>query len=157
MQQWRWGYWGQAIAIAISFVFLSMLYYPPKHPRGIPWGRAIRHLDYIGIVLFTVSATLILSGIVYVQYLPASDPRVYALLVVGFVCLIAFGLWETFAHLEEAITPNHIFTHNKGRTMTAPFIVGMTVTMFYYGTNIVYQTVTVPSNLYTLTENDCLT
>ena len=121
-----------------------MFYYPPKHPRGIPWGRAIRNLDYVGIVLFTTSAALILSGIVYVQYLPASDPRVYALLVVGFVCLIAFGLWETFAKPDEAITPNHIFTNNKGRTMTAPFIVGMTVTMFYFGTNIIYQTVPNP-------------
>lgn len=121
-----------------------MFYFPPKHPRGIPWGRAIRHLDYIGIGLFTVSAALILSGIVYVQYLPSSDPRVYALLFVGFVCLVAFGLWETFARPEQAITPNHIFTNNKGRTMTAPFIVGMTVTMFYFGTNIIYQTVTTP-------------
>ena len=81
---------------------------------------------------------MILSGIVYVQLLPSNDPRVIGLLVAGFAGLIFFGLWETFALLKEPLTPTRLFTKNKGRAMTAPFIVGFVVTMFYYGTNIIW-------------------
>lgn len=103
------------ITIAITFAILTVLYYPPKHPRGIPWDQALRHLDYVGIVSFTLAAALILSGIVYVQLLPASDPTVISLLVTGFGCLIFFSLWETFAPLKEPLTPTRLFTKNKGR------------------------------------------
>lgn len=81
---------------------------------------------------------MILSGIVYVQLLPSNDPRVIGLLVAGFAGLIFFGLWETFATLKEPLTPTRLFTKNKGRALTAPFIVGFVVTMFYFGTNIIW-------------------
>lgn len=68
-------------------------------------------------------------GIVYVQLLPSNDPTVVGLLVAGFGMLIVFGLWETFAPLQEPLTPTRLFTNNKGRTLTAPFIVGGVVTM----------------------------
>lgn len=98
---------------------------------------------------------MILSGIVYVQLVPSNDPKVIGLLVAGFACLIFFGLWETFAPLEEPLTPPRLFTKNKGRSMTAPFIVGFIVTMFYFGTNIIwgemvslyFTTPTTPNNV----------
>lgn len=126
------------ITVAICFVILALFYYPPRHPRGIPWGQAVRNLDWVGIASFTISAAMILSGIVYVQLVPSNDPRVIGLLVAGFACLVFFGLWETFAPLKEPLTPTRLFTRNKGRTMTAPFIVGFVVTMFYFGTNILW-------------------
>ncbi|EXJ89763.1 hypothetical protein A1O3_02830 [Capronia epimyces CBS 606.96] len=135
---WRWGYWAMVITMVIVFAILFLYYYPPKHPRGIPWDQALRNLDYVGIVSFTVSAAMILSGIVYVQLVPSNDPRVIGLLVAGFACLIFFGVWETFVPLAEPLTPTRLFTKNKGRAMTAPFIVGFVVTMFYYGTNIIW-------------------
>lgn len=128
------------ISIFISFVVLALFYHPPKHPRGIPWGEAIKHLDYVGIVSFTAAAAMILSGIVYVQLVPASSGIVVGLLVAGFVCLVFFGLWETFAKLKEPIAPTRLFTAHKGRALTAPFVVGFVVTMFYYGTNITWPT-----------------
>lgn len=127
---WRWGYWAVVILIVISFVILASFYHPPKHPRGIPWGQAVKHLDYVGIVTFTAAAAMILSGIVYVQYLPSNDPKVIGLLVAGFICLVFFILWETFMPLQEPLTPRRMFTHHKGRALTAPFIVGFVVTMF---------------------------
>lgn len=128
------------IAIAITFVILVFFYHPPKHPRGIPWDVAVRRLDYVGIVSFTAAAAMILSGIVYVQLVPANDPRVIGLLVAGFACLVFFGLWETFAPIKEPLAPTRLFTANKGRALTAPFVVGFVVTMFYYGTNITWPT-----------------
>ena len=83
---------------------------------------------------------MILSGIIYVQYTPSHDPKVNGLLVAGFASLVFFGLWETFAHLKQPLTPTRLFTANKGRSLTAPFVVGFVVTMFYYGTNITWPT-----------------
>lgn len=61
-------------------------------------------------------------------------------LVVGFATLIAFALWETFADLKQPLTPTRIFTKDYGREFTFPFIAGLVVTMFYFGTNIWWGT-----------------
>lgn len=153
---WRWGYWGVTIAQGLSMAVLVfcrledsrhrvctnriLVYFPPKHPRGIPWDQAIKHLDYVGMFLFTGAATMVLCGIVYVQLVPSDSPIVIGLLVAGFVCLIAFALWETFAKLKEPLAPTRLFTANKGRSLTAPFICGFVVTMFYYANNITWPT-----------------
>lgn len=79
-------------------------------------------------------------GIVYTTTLPSSHPRVIGTLVSGFACLVAFGLWETFAPLKQPLTPPRIFLRDRGRELTAPFIVGFVVTMFYYCLNVVYPT-----------------
>ena len=83
---------------------------------------------------------MILSGIVYVQLLPSNSPTVVGLLVAGFVCLIFFGIWETVMDLQEPLAPTRLFTAHKGRALTAPFVVGFVVTMFYYGVNITWPT-----------------
>ncbi|OAL33233.1 hypothetical protein AYO20_07550 [Fonsecaea nubica] len=140
---WRWGYWGIAISIAISFIVLALLYFPPRHPRGVAWHVALKQLDYVGMLTFTGATTLILTGIVYVQVRPSNDPLVIGLLVSGFALMLMFGAWETFAPLKQPLAPTRLFTHNRGRTLTAPFIVGFVVTMFYYGTNIVWPTMVV--------------
>lgn len=137
---WRWGYWGLTIAQGISLVILAFFYFPPKHPRGVAWHDAIKHLDYVGMITFTGAAAMILSGIVYVQLLGSHDPKTIGLLVAGFASLIIFALWETFASLRNPLTPTRLFTANKGRALTAPFIVGFVVTMFYYGNNITVPT-----------------
>lgn len=92
------------------------------------------------MVSFTAAAAAILCGIVYVQLLPSNSPTVIALLVVGFACLVFFGLWETFADPKEPLAPTRLFTANKGRTLTAPFVCGFVVTMFYYANNITWPT-----------------
>lgn len=73
---WRWLLYGPAILTCVSFGLLTWLYFPPKHPRGLPWAQAVRELDYIGAILFTVATTLILAGIVYSSIIPASSPKV---------------------------------------------------------------------------------
>ncbi|KAF1980676.1 MFS general substrate transporter [Aulographum hederae CBS 113979] len=137
---WRWLFYAPAIGAALSVVALYFLYYPPAHPRGLGFKRALKELDYGGAMLFILSATLILVGIVYTIILPSNSPTVIGLLVSGFATLIAFGLYEHFAPLKQPLTPTHIFTADYGREFTFPFIVGFVVTMFYYMTNIVYPT-----------------
>lgn len=96
-------------------------------------------MDYAGAILFIAAATLILIGIVYTTTLPSDDPKVIGTLVAGFIALLAFALWETFAPLKQPLTPTHVFTRDKGRELTAPFIVGFVVTMFYYAVNIICE------------------
>ncbi|KAK0260782.1 hypothetical protein LTS09_004557 [Friedmanniomyces endolithicus] len=137
---WRWGYWGMTFAQGLSLVVLAVFYFPPKHPRGIPWHEALKHLDYVGIVTSTAAVAMVLSGIVYALLLPPSSPIVIGLLVAGFACLLFFGVWETLAPLKNPLAPTRLFTAHKGRALTAPFIVGFVVTMFYYATNITWPT-----------------
>ena len=141
---WRWLFHAPSIGAGISIVALYALYYPPKHPRGLGFKRALKELDYIGGVLFILSATLILTGIVYTELIPSSSPKVIGLLVGGFATLILFILFENIGQrkgfIKQPLTPTHVFTKDKGREFTFPFIVGFVVTMFYYMTNIVYPT-----------------
>jgi hypothetical protein len=91
------------------------------------------------MVSFTAAAAMFLSGIVYVEVLPSNPPIVIALLVVGFAALV-FALWETLAKLKEPLAPTRLFVANKGRRVTAPFICGFVVTMFYYANNTTWPT-----------------
>lgn len=50
--------------------------------------------------------------------MPASDVKVIAPMVVGFVLLIFFGLWETFSKTRFPLCPPHIFRSHKGREFT---------------------------------------
>ena len=104
---WRWLFYAPAICCFISFFLLYFLYYPPKHPRGLDFHTALKELDYVGGILFILSATLILVGIVYTVILKSSDPKVIGLLVSGFAALIGFVLYEHFADIKQPLTPTH--------------------------------------------------
>jgi len=88
--------------------------------------------------LFVASAVLILSGVNYTVTLSSSDPTVIGLLVSGFAALVGLIVWETFGNPKQPVTPRHLFTADKGRELTFPFICGFVVTMFYYAINIIY-------------------
>ncbi|KAF3342190.1 Aldehyde reductase 2 [Verticillium dahliae VDG2] len=139
-EAWRWLFYAPAIAVIFSFAGLYFYYFPPRHPRGLPFSQALRELDYVGAFLFIVATTLILTGIVYTTTLPSNNPRVIGTLVSGFVLMTLFGLWETFAPLKQPLTPTRIFTRDKGRRLTAPFVAGFVVTMFYYALNVIWPT-----------------
>jgi hypothetical protein len=63
--RWQFVYWGGFVASAIAFIGLFIFYHPPKHPRGIPWKEALKGLDWVGSVLFSIGATLVLVGSQY--------------------------------------------------------------------------------------------
>jgi hypothetical protein len=109
---WRWLFYVPAIGCFLSFFLLYFLYYPPKHPRGLGFNKALRELDYIGGVLFILAATLILIGIVYTVILPSSSPKVIGLLVSGFAALLAFIFYEHFADIKQPLTPTHSESSN---------------------------------------------
>jgi hypothetical protein len=116
------------------------LYYPPKHPRGIPWDEAVRILDYGGAFMFTLGAVLVLTGVIYTNTESSSSPCVIGLLVFGFCVIVAFTLYEHFMPLKAALTPPHVFAKDKGREFTFPFAAASIINMFYYSTRIAYAT-----------------
>ncbi|RVX72009.1 hypothetical protein B0A52_04607 [Exophiala mesophila] len=141
---WRWCFYAPAISHVFCFAGVFFLYYPPKHPRGVPWKEALRNLDWIGIVLFVVGGTLTLTGCLLTITMPSSDKRVVICLTVGLVVVALFGLWENQAeqrfNVRYPLCPRHVFTKGKGRDMTAPFLVVFTETMFYYIINVIWPT-----------------
>ncbi|KAF2671972.1 MFS general substrate transporter [Microthyrium microscopicum] len=138
--RWRWLFYSPAIITGISFVLLVILYHPPKHPRGIPWGQALKQLDYLGMLLFTVGATLVFTGVIYTTILPSSNTKVVATLSAGFGTIVLFALWETFGKVKQPLTPPWVFAQDKGREFFFPFIAGTIVNMFFYSVNIAYPT-----------------
>ena len=101
---WRWLLWVPVMGNGISAIVLFFFYFPPKHPRGLSYSEAIRKIDYVGCLLFTAAAVLVLVGVVFASYLKATDARVTGCLVVGFASLIGFACWETWAPLTHALT-----------------------------------------------------
>lgn len=146
---WRWLFYGNALGNGLAVIVIAFLYFPPKHPRGIDVKNALRSLDYVGMVLFTIAVTLFIVGIIYASYIPASDPKVIATLVSGSVLIVVFAIWEMefITTLKIPLTPSHLFRHNRGRSFTAPFIAGAVVSMSYLGPNIVW--VTMVNNFFT--------
>ncbi|CAK7236483.1 hypothetical protein SBRCBS47491_009653 [Sporothrix bragantina] len=139
-EKWRWLYWAGMIAQVITFVGLACLYFPPAHPRGIPYGEALRGLDWIGGFLFTAGAVPVLVGIVNTTYMNSTDPRVLAPLLGGLAFIIAFGFWETFAKIKYPFCPREIFASHKGREFTVPFCLTFIVVGFFYSCSIIYPT-----------------
>jgi hypothetical protein len=91
-------YWAGFIAQAFSLAAIWGFYKPPKHPKGILWHAAYRGLDYVGTALVVPGICLALVGIINTTYKPGSDITVIAPLIVGFVLIIAFGVWETLSN-----------------------------------------------------------
>ncbi|KAK5331688.1 hypothetical protein LTR93_000693 [Exophiala xenobiotica] len=135
---WVWLLRIPAIGNGLGAIVLYLYYYPPSHPRGLSFNQALKELDYVGSLLFSAAAVLILVGVVFASYLDSSDGKVVGPLVSGFAALVAFGCWETWAPLKQPLTPPHLFKVHRGQTLTAPFIVAFVVPVYYLGTNIVW-------------------
>jgi hypothetical protein len=95
---WHYVYWAGFIAQVFSLAAIWGFYKPPKHPKGIPWHEAYKGLDYVGTALIVPGICLALVGIINTTYKKGSDVTVVAPLVVGFVLIAAFGVWETVSN-----------------------------------------------------------
>ncbi|KAB5551064.1 fungal trichothecene efflux pump [Coniochaeta sp. 2T2.1] len=137
---WRNLYWGGFAIQVLAAVGLGAFYFPPKHPRGVTWQDALKGLDWIGGVLFTIGAVLVLVGMVYTSYLPSTDTRVLVCLCVGLAVIVAFGLWEQFGNAKYPLCPTEIFESHKGREFAVPFCLTFVVVGYFYGVAVIYPT-----------------
>jgi MFS family permease len=104
---WRWNFYGAAIFQAISFLGLYLLYFPPAHPNGLPYGRALREMDYIG-KFFRLSTNYYLllttaccrNGSVHCRSYSVPDGYClhHHLSVKRFACNCILGSWRSLPH-----------------------------------------------------------
>ncbi|KAF1985674.1 MFS general substrate transporter [Aulographum hederae CBS 113979] len=137
---WRGNFYAGAAASFLSFVGLLVYYHPPKHPLGLPYAQVFKEMDYIGMFLFCGGSLPVLMGIIWASVYPSTDAHVVAPLVVGFVVLGAFAVWETWGPTKHPLTPSSVFSSGYGRDFTAPCIALAIINMFYYSSSIMWPT-----------------
>lgn len=129
---WRSIYYAGFGAQFVSLAGIAAFYFPPKHPKGVPWHEGIRGLDYVGAFLIVSGTCITLVGIINTTYMKSNSVRVIAPLAVGLGLVAIFGVWETFSNVKYKLCPPEIFRANYGREFSVPFILAFIVTMYYY-------------------------
>ncbi|KAL2208451.1 MFS general substrate transporter [Sarocladium strictum] len=117
-----------------SFLCWLCFYFPPtfqmKHGQNASLLRYIKDFDYVGTVLYTGSLMVLMMGLnwgggVY----PWKSAQVIGSIVSGFVGLVVFVLWESFANLKEPLVPMHLF--RNGSWLAATILSGLGASVYY--------------------------
>ncbi len=121
--EWRWCYYLMIIVNGLGVICWFLFYHPPtfsmKNQSTSKWAM-VKGFDYIGFILFTGGLLIFLMGLSWGGSVhPWKSARVIATIVVGFMALVAFALWEFFANVKEKLLPMHLF-RNQGRFPLLP-------------------------------------
>lgn len=144
---WR-GIYYTLIGFEVFSVFLwAFFYYPPtfheKHGRDSIW-KWIRNFDYIGSFLYTSGLVIFLFGLSSGgSTFPWSSAATICMIVLGFLALVAMGLYEWKLPSPESIAPIHIISQvswlaiviNQGIAASAYYA---TAIVFPYQVGILY-------------------
>lgn len=100
---------------ATALVCWFFFYHPPtfgmKHARQRKI-QFVKHFDYVGTFLVTLGLLLFFMGLSWGGQLhPWKSAYVIGTIVVGTILLLAFGLYEAFVPLREALLPTHVTRH----------------------------------------------
>jgi MFS family permease len=130
---WRWCYYLCIIYNTIAGITFFLFYFPPNFRQK--WEtesrlNLVRHFDYLGTLLFIAGLVLFLLGLSWGGTVyPWKSVKVIASIVVGFCCLVAFGLWETFADLKEPLLPVHLLKNTY--YVATVMLLGLGATVYY--------------------------
>lgn len=115
---WRWCYYLMIIVNGLGVICWFLFYHPPtfrmKNRTKTRWAM-VKDFDYVGFVLFTGGLLIFLMGISWggsVHHWKSA--YVIGTIVVGFMALVIFALWESFANLKEQLLPLYLF-RNLGK------------------------------------------
>ncbi|GFG10531.1 hypothetical protein IFM61392_06444 [Aspergillus lentulus] len=117
------GAWGGFGLLATVF-----FYFPPPRVNSQGLGRkeVIRRIDFVGGLLSITGLILFLAGMQWGGYqYPWTSAHVLAPLILGFVILVAFGLWEIYG-AKYPIFPTRLKQEPRtlGLTLVITFISG---------------------------------
>jgi hypothetical protein len=89
-------------------------YHPPtfedKYAKRKTKMQVIKDFDFIGLILFVGGLLIFLMGISWGGSLyPWKSGHVIGTIVIGFLALVAFVLYECFMPLKEPLVPMHLF------------------------------------------------
>lgn len=156
---WRWGYGLWAIVLPVCFLPLGFTlgYHqlkaykqgimPPSPYKGMrPWNIAktiFFELDTFGLMLVCAAFALILLPLTLAAGADNGwrNPSIIAMLVIGFLCLIAIPLWE----MSPKLAPYAFFPPDvlKNRTVLA----GLGIALFYFSKLLSHRTVLLQQRL----------
>jgi len=131
--QWRWCYYILIICNGLAALSWFAFYHPPTF--HMKWGRqsrtkVVKDFDYIGLVLFMAGLILFLIGLTWggTAY-PWRSAHVISTIIIGFLCLVALAVWETFGSPREPLLPMYLFK-NRGY-VAAVLLVSLGATVYY--------------------------
>lgn len=136
---WRWNYYLNCITCGLSAILFLFFYFPPGygqlHRKTSRWEQ-VKKMDYVGLVLYSGGLVLVLLGLSWggTSY-PWDSGHVIGTLVVGFVTLILFALYEFLVPVEQPLLPPKLL---KNGNYVAITIAGCVGTMIYFSMNVLW-------------------
>ncbi|KAL1986822.1 hypothetical protein VTN96DRAFT_5475 [Rasamsonia emersonii] len=138
-QRWRWNYYLNVISCGLSALLFLFFYFPPGYSqlqRNVSRWEQVKKMDYVGFVLYSGGLVLVMLGLLWGgNSYPWDSSHVIATLVVGFVSLVAFVLYEVFAHPEQPLLPTKILKNKNYLAVSVASCVG---TMIYFSMNVLW-------------------
>ncbi|KAF1840697.1 MFS general substrate transporter [Cucurbitaria berberidis CBS 394.84] len=133
---WRGVYWLLFALNVTAFILWTAFYYPPsfsdkhKHDENRSKVYWLKHFDWIGTFLFASGFIVFLMGLSWGGSLyPWKSAAVISAIIIGFVVLVAFVLWEIYAPIKEPLIPMHLFLN--GRWVAAVVLLGSGAGVYY--------------------------
>ncbi|ROT39633.1 MFS general substrate transporter [Sodiomyces alkalinus F11] len=113
---WRGLFYLNTAINAASLFCWFFFYHPPtfemKHGGGAKFWDYMRRFDYVGTAFYTGGLLIFMMGLNWGGGVYAWDSaNVIATIVVGFVALVVFVLWECYARLSEPLVRMRYFRH----------------------------------------------
>ncbi|KAI1258174.1 hypothetical protein MGN70_001223 [Eutypa lata] len=118
---WRWIFIIYIIFMVPGTVLYYLFYYPPSftqmHGKDKKAIEEVKKIDFAGLFLLVAGLALFLLGVSWGgQPLAWNSATILGLLVSGFVCLVAFVLYEIYGGAQYPIIPMHFFKDMTGFT-----------------------------------------
>ncbi|KAI1106032.1 fungal trichothecene efflux pump [Jackrogersella minutella] len=118
---WRWIFIIYIIFMVPGTALFYFFYFPPSftqmHGKEVKAVDEIKKIDFIGVLLLVAGLALFLLGVSWGgQPLAWNSATILGLLISGFVCLVAFVLYEVYGGAERPIIPMHFFKDLTGFT-----------------------------------------
>ncbi|KAF4980103.1 hypothetical protein FZEAL_3824 [Fusarium zealandicum] len=131
---WRGPYYVLIGVNTLSFLCWFFFYHPPtfrmKHGEHASVARYVKDFDYVGTIVYTGGLLVLMMGLNWggTAY-PWSSGYVIGAIVAGFISLVLFVLWESFAKLKEPLVPMHLFKNHGWNAAT--ILSGLGASVYY--------------------------
>lgn len=140
---WRWSYYLGIIMSGLAIILYQFMYHPPTydqlHVHGKTKFQMFKELDFVGIFLYVAGLVLFLIGLSWGgRTYPWKSAAVICTIVIGFLTLVAFGLYEAFVFKGQALMPLRLF---KNVGYVAIVMIATIAAMVYYSLTVLWPTI----------------
>jgi MFS family permease len=112
---WRWSYYLNIIVSGLATTLFFLFYHPPNfrllHANRSKWQQFVR-MDFVGFVLFTGGLCTFLMGLSWGgSGYPWKSTHVILAIVIGFIALATFVLYDAYFHNGDPLLPINLFKY----------------------------------------------